>query len=478
MFLKQILALGVLSALIERTAQQPVKGSFCSEGDCYIRLETDGKSWVEAQQMCKKYNSTLPIVDKPNRERSFVAALYYFKMNGADVWLGAKASDNGPGNWRWLDGSRYSGTVVHDAGTYDKSYAFLSKTVSELLACASSPRETYSYICQYNTIIADVCTNGTGRLSFSTDNRCYVKYYDKLSWFKARNNCTEQNGDLASVSSISLLDVIVDSNGSWIGLRRSQWIWQNTVTGLSSDVAFTSWSADQPNDGTPSCISIDFYNFPKWKDRSCSDAVQYICQVLNTTISTPSTTYRISTEGPPASALATITSIRIETSGGPGYGSKSGSNNEVNVPLAIGLSVGLAAFLIVAIVVVIIVIVVRRKHRNNDSSGKSPSTETIAKHDRQMNSREETTEMNETRNGNQFKLDDASILYGQVKKFRGSKPKFQQTSSSSQSRSDEASTNYATVKEVIGFEPDSQAASSSFNQGPVYADLGFGESWS
>lgn len=66
---------------------------------------------ADAQQMCKKYNSTLPIVDGPDRQRSVVTALSYFKLNGiADVWLGATAFDYGSGNWWWLDGSKYSGS--------------------------------------------------------------------------------------------------------------------------------------------------------------------------------------------------------------------------------------------------------------------------------------------------------------------------------------------------------------------------------
>lgn len=58
--------------------------------------------------MCSQYNSTLPIVDNPQRKRTFDAALINFRQNGADVWLGANASDYGSLDWRWLDGRQYS----------------------------------------------------------------------------------------------------------------------------------------------------------------------------------------------------------------------------------------------------------------------------------------------------------------------------------------------------------------------------------
>lgn len=75
--------------------------------------ENNVRSWNDAQQVCKRYNSTLPIVDNPDRQWSVEAALNNFTMHGnVDVWLGAKASDNGPNNWRWLDGRPCDGNCT------------------------------------------------------------------------------------------------------------------------------------------------------------------------------------------------------------------------------------------------------------------------------------------------------------------------------------------------------------------------------
>src|SRR6218665_257018 len=70
------------------------------------------------------------------------------------------------------------------------------------------------------------CRNGIGQTTYYIENRCYVKYDAKMSWFGARNNCLSNHGDLASFTELSLLDGKIDSDGVWIGLRNSQWKWQ------------------------------------------------------------------------------------------------------------------------------------------------------------------------------------------------------------------------------------------------------------
>lgn len=72
----------------------------------------------------------------------------------------------------------------------------------------------------------------------------------------------------------------------------------------------------------------------------------------------------------------------------------------------------------------------------------SKSGETFVNENRRMNPEEEATEMNES--GSQSQLDDAS-------------------------------TDYATVQKATGAKHESLSTPPSMNQGPVYADLGFGQ---
>lgn len=51
------------------------------------------------------------------------------------------------------------------------------------------------------------------------------------------------------------------------------------MSGFSTDVTYTVWKGDQPNDPIPTCISTDNKdNFPQWRDWNCAESVQFICQ--------------------------------------------------------------------------------------------------------------------------------------------------------------------------------------------------------
>lgn len=89
----------------------PSPNGFCSEGVCYIRPDPgETKTWEKAQQSCKNYNSTLPIVENLTRQNVFVVALSNYNLTNKDVWLGATAVEYKSTNWLWLDGNQYSAT--------------------------------------------------------------------------------------------------------------------------------------------------------------------------------------------------------------------------------------------------------------------------------------------------------------------------------------------------------------------------------
>lgn len=447
-----------------------VQTSFCSRGLCFISPVSNSGKWAEAQQMCKDNNSTLPILNSSDHQMSLVEALSHFQIESKDVWLGASASENGPKNWRWLDGNQYNGTDVQWNGHYVKSYAFVANGVSGVLAYASPPTNSCAYICQYAVATSDVCTNGSGRTAFVKENRCVVVYVETLSWFNARNKCLANSGDLASFSQLSLLDGMVDSTGFWVGLRHSQWNWQNPMTGLSSDVTFTLWRNDQPNGAGPQCMATDSGDFPNWKDADCANGFSYICQVSDirsTTTSSSSTTATTT----PASSTSTTSSTTTTKSpfGAPGTaGTSTGSttssplsstpkmnttlhtpneNNmnstnagSVNMALAIGLGVGLGVpFIILIVAVIIYVAVIRpRKHRNSGEIRNAQSTQKFVPNNGQK----------DTDNGTTDTID---------KKKKGKTPP------------DNSSTQYATIREA---HPGGNLVAPS-NEGTVYADLRF-----
>lgn len=70
-------------------------------------------NWTAAQDSCKDYGSTLPIVSDPAQQGSFEAACRNLISDGdrnMGIWIGAKAFYSDPMSWAWLDGSKYEGT--------------------------------------------------------------------------------------------------------------------------------------------------------------------------------------------------------------------------------------------------------------------------------------------------------------------------------------------------------------------------------
>src|SRR6218665_2419986 len=86
---------------------------FCTNNACYIRPVSVQKNWTDAQQICKNYGSTLPVVSDPVQQNSFEAAcrnLTSSNEQGDGIWIGAKALKSDPIIWMWLDESIYNET--------------------------------------------------------------------------------------------------------------------------------------------------------------------------------------------------------------------------------------------------------------------------------------------------------------------------------------------------------------------------------
>lgn len=113
------LVLGYLSRVNTQSTTTSLN-SFCFEDACYRRLDSVPRNWREAQQRCKNYGSTLPIISDPVQQQSFEAAcrnLTSSHEKDMGIWIGARAVSNDPINWIWLDGSLYDGTGNHTANT-------------------------------------------------------------------------------------------------------------------------------------------------------------------------------------------------------------------------------------------------------------------------------------------------------------------------------------------------------------------------
>lgn len=94
--------------------------TLCIEHACYIRPDSNQRNWTDAQQKCKGYGSTLPIVSDPVQQSTFEAAcrnLTILNEMYSGIWIGAKAFYGTPMTWTWLDGTTYNGTGNYNLAT-------------------------------------------------------------------------------------------------------------------------------------------------------------------------------------------------------------------------------------------------------------------------------------------------------------------------------------------------------------------------
>lgn len=107
--MEQLVILLVLFTLRSQTAADITY--YNHNGATYINPASgsDTKSWSDAQSYCKSLNSTLGVLDTLTQRQSFIDALNYFGLYNTDTWLGANASYSGADDWRWLNGTNYTG---------------------------------------------------------------------------------------------------------------------------------------------------------------------------------------------------------------------------------------------------------------------------------------------------------------------------------------------------------------------------------
>ena len=104
----------------------------------------------------------------------------------------------------------------------------------------------------------------------------YIFHPTKKPWFEAEDECRQEGGHLASMSSEEInLTIEKQASGTsvWLGGRKEfgKWTWSDNSTW-----GYTSWSYGQPNDGDGSCVS--FFGRKWWDDR-CHANHSFICQI-------------------------------------------------------------------------------------------------------------------------------------------------------------------------------------------------------
>jgi hypothetical protein len=141
-----------------------------------------------------------------------------------------------------------------------------------------------------------------GMESTGPNDRCYLAVSASLSWNNARRNCRARGDgwDLAAIRSNAInrfIGGMIDDE-AWIGASdgadEGEWVWVDDGTpfwngtaanGRAVNLAFESWSANQPNGGVnTNCARLAAPNAgaqngnPTWADVECADLRPSVCE--------------------------------------------------------------------------------------------------------------------------------------------------------------------------------------------------------
>uniref|UniRef100_A0A3B3ZAU7 C-type lectin domain-containing protein n=1 Tax=Periophthalmus magnuspinnatus TaxID=409849 RepID=A0A3B3ZAU7_9GOBI len=120
---------------------------------------------------------------------------------------------------------------------------------------------------------------------FPYSNACHVYHFinESKSWEEARNFCSINYTDLATVENMDDTEMLIEVGagaGAWIGLyNRTEvnrvWLW--SLPGLEFDESDVNWKNKEPNDegGVENCVYID--NSKMWHDGGCEAKRCFIC---------------------------------------------------------------------------------------------------------------------------------------------------------------------------------------------------------
>uniref|UniRef100_A0A3B3ZBC8 C-type lectin domain-containing protein n=1 Tax=Periophthalmus magnuspinnatus TaxID=409849 RepID=A0A3B3ZBC8_9GOBI len=129
----------------------------------------------------------------------------------------------------------------------------------------------------HESVIIDLCCFSVSQ------SHVYHFINESKSWEEARNFCSINYTDLATVENMDDTEMLIEVGagaGAWIGLyNRTEvnrvWLW--SLPGLEFDESDVNWKNKEPNDegGVENCVYID--NSKMWHDGGCEAKRCFIC---------------------------------------------------------------------------------------------------------------------------------------------------------------------------------------------------------
>lgn len=144
--------------------------------------------------------------------------------------------------------------------------------------------------------ITDCANNGDYKFS-AFNGKCYYvstgEGNEKLSWFKSRDFCQKQGGDLVSIHTTRELDyisyLVSKRNGGrqWLGLNQLATFTQGFVWSDGSPLNLVNWQDGEPNNANGGEKCVETLDNLKWNDANCANEHGFICEKSNGTATIP-----------------------------------------------------------------------------------------------------------------------------------------------------------------------------------------------
>ncbi|XP_016086560.1 macrophage mannose receptor 1-like [Sinocyclocheilus grahami] len=215
----------------------------------------DKMTWDSASKYCKTYFHDLSTFTNENEEQPFLEDAAY---QPSDAWVGLYKES---GVWKWSGGENATqiNWDTRNKQPENDGCAFLHKGHKKL---------------------HDIDCNG--KYSFFCMNIELVLVLRNETWEGALEYCQKQNNDLASLSSLSMMDSALgkitqaQTKYVWTGLRflAGDWFWVN-----GNVLDYTAWSKT----GQPQCPARDLRcgaldkQTRDWTNRDCEETLNFFC---------------------------------------------------------------------------------------------------------------------------------------------------------------------------------------------------------
>ncbi|XP_043103995.1 macrophage mannose receptor 1-like [Puntigrus tetrazona] len=216
----------------------------------------DKMTWDSASKYCKTYFQDLSTFTDENEEQQFLEDAAH---QPSDAWVGLYRES---GVWTWSGGvnATYINWDTSNEQPENGDCAFLHKGHKKLhdIDCD----DKYSFFCMN---ISD-----------------FVLVLQNETWEEALEYCRKQYNDLASLSSLNMMDsasgksTLAETEYVWTGLRflAGDWFWVN-----GDDLDYTAWyQNEQPQcpAGDLRCGALD-KKTKLWTNRNCEEKLSFFC---------------------------------------------------------------------------------------------------------------------------------------------------------------------------------------------------------